>query len=66
MLGGSLAHEDWSLSVKPPPFCFHLFPTDWSLHQMLHKSQDADDFAITEIFLWPISGTTDMQKIFGL
>lgn len=33
---------------------------------MLNKSQDADDFPITEIFSWPISGTTDVPKIFSL
>lgn len=38
-------------------FCFHLFPIDWFLHPMLKKSQDADDFPVRDIFLWPISGT---------
>lgn len=57
-------YDDPKLVCQVFPFAFPFLSIDWFLHHMLNfKSQDADDFPITEIFSQLISGTTVSKRV---
>lgn len=57
-------YDDPKLVCQVFPFAFPFFSIDWFLHHTLNfKSQDADDFPITEIFSQLISGTTVSKRV---